>query len=107
MNLLNELKERLEEVNKTIDDIKWVGTTDFKVDIETFLKLADTEYDDGYGQQEVAPDLLIVGDDWYIDRREYDGSEWFEFHKKIEEPTEILEIKALTLDQAFYVFKRI
>lgn len=29
--------------------------------------------------QYVATDLVLVGDDWWIERAEYDGSEWWEF----------------------------
>lgn len=46
-----------------------------------FLNLLDFEYDNGYGCQE------LYGYIWYADgtwssRREYDGSEWWEYYKK-------------------------
>ena len=46
MNLLKEIKEILETHNKTIEDIKWVGNKHYYVDVDKFLKLADTNYDD-------------------------------------------------------------
>jgi len=43
------------------------------------LKLADVCYNNSFGGQEIAEDLLIVGEDWWMERCEYDGSEWWEF----------------------------
>jgi len=37
------------------------------------------EYDSGYGATKVAKDLVIVGEDWWLERCEYNGSEWWEF----------------------------
>lgn len=39
-------------------------------------------YDDGYGGQEIDSSLVIVGDDWWLERAEYDGAGWFEFKKQ-------------------------
>ena len=36
-------------------------------------------YDNGFGGAEVHGDLKIVGNDWWMERGEYDGSEWWEF----------------------------
>ena len=33
-------------------------------------------------------DLLIVGDDWWLERHEYDGAEWWEFKTLPCEPFE-------------------
>ena len=100
MNLLEEIKDILKENNKKIEDIEWVGTTEKYVDIDIFLKLANTNYDDDYGAPEVAQDLIIVGNNWWLERHEYDGSEWFEYKSMFEKPKEKLELKALTIDQA-------
>ena len=99
MNLLKELKDVLEEHGKTLDDIKWVGSEDYKVDVNKFLELADVEYDEAYGASEVAENLIIVGNGWHLDREEYHSSEWFEFHTLLSEPTEYMDLKALTVDQ--------
>ena len=60
-----------------------------------FEALANVEYDESYGAQEVADDLLVVGDDWWLERHEYDGSEWWEFKKIPEVPSQKGEIKTL------------
>lgn len=36
-------------------------------------------YDNGFGGQEVVTDLVILGDNWWLERGEYDGSEWWGF----------------------------
>lgn len=79
-NLLKETKEVLKERGKTLEDIEWIGSKDGYIALETFTKLADVQYDSGYGAAEVAQDLTIVGKDFYMTRGEYDGSEWWDYH---------------------------
>lgn len=74
-NLKKETLLFLEEHDKTKEDIRWIRCRKFKISIDLFWKLADREYDSDYGGVEVAPDLLIVGDNWWLERHEYDGSE--------------------------------
>ena len=42
--------------------------------------IANIGYDNSYGAPEIAVDLVIVGDNWWLTRGEYDGSEWWDFH---------------------------
>ena len=42
--------------------------------------LANREYDSSYGTREVPADLVVVGEEWWLERVEYDGSEGWE-HK--------------------------
>jgi len=82
MNLLKETIETLELYDKSPKDVRWVGTEDGKYAIswEEFEKIAkDVEYYSGYGLQEIPDNLVVVGDDWWLERAEYDGSEWWEF----------------------------
>ena len=80
MNLMNETVRSLEKNGKTKDDVLWCGSEDFGSFLwEDFVELADTEYDAGFGGQEVAKDLLIVGADFWLERWEYDGSEGWEY----------------------------
>lgn len=79
MNLKNETLQELYEHGLGQKDIRWVGCQEFCIDIDRFFQLADREYDSGYGAPEVAVDLLIVGENWWLERHEYDGSEWWEF----------------------------
>lgn len=41
-----------------------------------------------------------MGDDWWLERHEYDGSEWFELKELPDKPKQKLELKALTIRQA-------
>lgn len=99
-NLLVETREVLEDNNKTINDINWVGNNKFYFDVNEFLNIANVEYDDSYGAPEVAQDLLVVGDNWWLERHEYDGSEWWEYKEIPLKPNTKIELKALTVEQA-------
>ena len=94
-NLKEETLERLQDYKKSPDDIVWIGTRRFKIDKDKFWELADVEYDDGYGAQEVASDLLIVGTDWWLERFEYDGSEWWQLKSFPTEPEETKDVSYL------------
>ena len=59
------------------------------------IKLADVEYDDGFGGQTVAKDLLVVGDGWWLERNEYDGSEWWEFRRPPQKPDKVRDVVTL------------
>ncbi|NLP34788.1 MAG: hypothetical protein GX359_06265 [Clostridiales bacterium] len=78
-NLLEETLEILRDNGKSFDDVVWIGSPDGYIAKELFLKLADVCYNNSFGGQEIAEDLLIVGEDWWMERCEYDGSEWWEF----------------------------
>lgn len=81
MNLLKETVKVLNEHGKSLDDIIWIGSKDCEIDKDQFIKFANKEYDRGYGLIEVAEDLVIVGKDWWLERHEYDGSEWWEYKR--------------------------
>ncbi len=53
----------------------------------------------GYGGEEVATDLLVVGEDWWLERHSYDGAEWFEYKTMYQKPTKELELFAITTRQ--------
>lgn len=100
MNLLAETIAILSENGKTPDDVRWVGNATMKTTWAQFAQVADVKYDSGYGASEVATDLVIVGDDWWMTRGEYDGSEWWDFHYKPSEPLASFELKAVETSQA-------
>lgn len=82
-NLLKETLRVLEQNGKAPHDVRWVGRVGPYTDPPhpfgswgDFSKFADFEYDAGYGGAEIESDLKIVGDDWWLERGEYDGSEW-------------------------------
>lgn len=79
-NLWEETIEFLKENDKTFKDVLFIQGEDFKLTKENFEIVAKkTNYDSGFGAQRVATDLVLVGDGWWIERAEYDGSEWWEF----------------------------
>jgi hypothetical protein len=85
-NLAAETLEYLKLDGKSISDIRWIGSSDgsIAIDIDYFFKVAaDRKYDaTGYGHRMVNRDLVVVGDDWWLSRWEYDGSEGWEFNTK-------------------------
>ena len=80
-NLLKETKEILERHGKTFDDILFVGdrTTHTKMTMKDFLEHANVEYKNGFGIEEINTELILVGKDFWLERHEYDGSEWWEY----------------------------
>jgi hypothetical protein len=101
MNLYNETMESLEAHGKTFDDVVAVCGEKFQITKDDFVKYSKTEYDDGYGAPEVAEDLLIIGADFWLERHEYDGSEWWEFKQMpIYKNLPFKPITALTINQA-------
>ena len=86
-NLLAETNKILVENGKTPLDVLFVasfsGGFDGRVPAlgtwEDFAKLANFQYDSGYGGADINMNLVIVGDCWWLERGEYDGSEWWEF----------------------------
>lgn len=83
-NLLEETIRALSSHELSYSDVKWVGSTDgrYVVSFETFALMANQTYDAGYGGVEVIQDLVVVGDGWWLERHEYDGSEWWEYKEQ-------------------------
>ena len=83
-NLLEETKEKLAVCHKTPKDVLWVGSSDGSEAItwEEFEKMADFDHDAGYGAAEIRMDLVVVGKDWWLERYEYDGSEWWVYKEQ-------------------------
>ena len=81
MNLLNETRDILLSNNKTFDDVLFIGdeATHTKMTVKDFLEHANVEYKNGYGIEEINTDLILVGKDFWLERHEYDGSEWWEY----------------------------
>lgn len=84
VNLYTETMQALESYGHTLDDVSWVGSWDgkYRIPVEEMETVFDVDYDNGYGGQEIATDLVIVGEDWWMTRGEYDGSEWWSYHVK-------------------------
>ena len=75
------MERSCERHGKTVADIKFAQTQ--KGRIENFEELAKKiNYDNGYGGHEIDLSLVVVGDDWWLERAEYDGLEWFAFKQQ-------------------------
>ena len=94
-NFKEETLEVLKENHKTWNDVKFIQGNDFRAsnDKEELLNLMDFVYDSGFGAPEIAEDLVIVGDNWWLERHEYDGSEWWEFKELPKPNKEVRQIK--------------
>ena len=85
-NLLKETIWKLADHGLGPNDVKWVGNQDNTGTWQDFVKLADFDYDDGFGIQEINAALLIVGKNWWLERVEYDGSESWSFQTQPNKP---------------------
>lgn len=82
LNLLQETWNELSQAGKLPEEVLWVGKAsgDKVLSWEEFLVMSDFEYDNGFGGANVDPELVIVfSDGSWLERGEYDGSEWWEF----------------------------
>ena len=79
-NLYQETVSCLEYFGRIAADVRFVANDTQVVDWDTFAECAKSyNYDSGYGEVEVNQYLVVVGDDWWLERRDYDGSEWWEY----------------------------
>lgn len=114
-NLYLETKEKLEELDFTWDSIKYISVKDsdwkddaklYEIKIDDFIKFAKSyNYDEGFGGAEVNKTLRIVFyDDSFLERGEYDGSEWWEY-KKLEKPIEMYkgDVKKILSTKLLYI----
>ena len=96
MNFKSETIAVLRENNKTVDDIRWIGVchrkSSYRIPVNEFFANADFFYDSGYGLNEISLALYIVGDGWWMERGEYDGSEWWEFKHTPMMPTDVRHV---------------
>ncbi len=100
-NLLDETVRSLDSHNHSPSDVLWVGTSDVWFTWDEFADPAtNANYDSRYGSPKVAQDLVIVGKDWWMNRHEYDGSEWWYFNTSPIIPTEHRAPANLTVNQA-------
>ena len=94
-NLLKETEEILKQNDIEITDILWIGSSkdDFYIPLENALEIMNVEYHSGFGAPEIAEDLIVAGKDWWLERHEYDGSEWWEFKRTPIKPNECRTVR--------------
>lgn len=103
-NLKEETLADLRKHGKSAEDVRWVGTSGREFPLDVFWKEADRTYDDGFGGAEVNECLMVVGDDWWLERHEYDGSEWWEYKEHPSQPiiTEAEDPLHLIFSESFF-----
>ena len=94
-NFLQETLTKLKDHEKQPSDVVWVGSRTRKITWDNFVTIADIKYDEGFGTAEIPKDMLVVGKDWWLERHEYDGSEWWEFKVLPTEPAELVKLDEL------------
>lgn len=98
-NLWKETISVLKDHYLTWEDVDHIILDGDNVTIskENFEELArKTDYDNGWGAAEIRTDLIIVGWNWWLERNEYDGSEWWEFCTMPVIPNETTTVTSLT-----------
>lgn len=88
-NLLEETLNVMKSCHKDWGDIDFIALKDnMTISVADFKKHANAEYDSGFGGAEVSENLVIVFKDGsWLERAEYDGSEWWEYKKTPEKPS--------------------
>ena len=91
INLLEETIQCLDKHGKSEKDITYVlgkrqdekdywTELKFMTSWELFKEIANnTDYDNGFGGNYISMGLKIVGKTFWLERGEYDGSEWWEY----------------------------
>lgn len=104
-NLLKETIEKIQRNDKSIDQVKWIGSIDgnFAIKWDEFITIADIEYDSSYGSNKIAMDLVVVADNWWLERHEYDGSEWWEFKEMPHLMDNFKPFKRVTSDDRLFI----
>jgi hypothetical protein len=106
-NFKDEILKILNKNGKTVYDVQWVGfdkpfiyvdsddtfldvkVEPFRFDLREFFNLADFVYDCDSGGIQIPQNLKVVGVDWWLERHNYDGCEWWEYKTLPIKPTNI------------------
>lgn len=86
---------------KTIDDVVWTGNREFEIPLGLFWDLADFTYDNGFGLENVAKDLMLVGKDFWLERHTYDGREWWEYKSLPSRPQTTREVDRIHCEEDY------
>lgn len=99
-NFKSETLKALERHGKSWSDVRFVsnGCNSVK-NLNKFLDDMDFEYDADFGGEEIDVNLLIVGDNWWLERMTYDGAEWWTFKTL---PTKPEECEMQFIEDCYY-----
>jgi hypothetical protein len=80
VNLLEDTITMLTINKKTINDVLFVRTRKQQCSFAKFAELVkDFKYINSFGCYEINLDLVVVGRDFWLERKEYDGTEQWVF----------------------------
>jgi len=77
--ILEHIKDREVKYVRVVRKISYDNKETIEGALDDVLPKLDFDYDDGYGSQELEGTIWYSDGTW-SDRREYDGSEWWEHH---------------------------
>lgn len=110
MNFLKETIDEIEVRGQTVENIIFIGSRNsgHSCQWEQFLELANFNYDDGFGGQEIPIDLMIAfSDGAMMTRGEYDGSEWWDYIVPFKMPDVLREITTIKSNKHWVSLKDI
>jgi hypothetical protein len=102
INFLKETLDKMKENNVSPEDVVYVFNSFGYCSWEEFEKLANFDYNNGYGLIAIDLNLIVRGSDWWLERGEYDGSEWWEFRRA---PVKNEQMHNAELDVFYYIDK--
>lgn len=81
-NLLTETLNMMQRQGQSPETVAWVGNGKVAGTWDAFAALADFSYDAGHDEQNIRQSLVVVFNDGsWLERHEYDESEWWEYKK--------------------------
>ena len=80
--LLQETINIILKNNRNPGDVEFVTDGTHWCFWDEFAKNSDFIYDSGFGGNMINLQLKVVGYDWWLERHEYDGSEWWEYKER-------------------------
>lgn len=115
-NLYEETEKTLSRNDKSWDDVEFISIGKdylprylgeeplfFFIPIEDFIEYSkNVDYYSGHGSAEINTSLKIVGDDWWLERHEYDGAENWVYKEKPKKPKDELSIAKELLKDSEY-----
>jgi len=81
INFLTETLEFLYDNGKRVGDVLWIGNCGKSTTWEEFERMADFEYCNESDCNYIHSDLIIVGNDWWLERDVCDDSEGWVFRE--------------------------
>lgn len=69
--------------------------------VEQLTGIGPLKYDAGYGIVIINLDLKIVGSNWWLERQQYDGKEWWAYKEQPKNPCQPGKLRILEKENVF------